>query len=375
MRKIILAGFIAFALVEICISQNEKAIQPSAAYTCDFGRNFFGGASSGNFYLGVLDLALLVDFEKAKLWNGGQFYLQIENTHGSTPSVSLTNDLQYFSNIENGNQTYLYMFWYKQNLGRLTATIGVHDLNSEFVVSEYAGNFTNSSFGIMPTFSLNLPVSIFPKPVLGAILNYQLSESVMFSTAIYDGEPVSRRNDLYNLDLTISSKEGFLSISEIRYANSNAEKPGEYKIGAAYHSGKFYSYKPDSDSGKSEKGNSTFYLVADQKLTENLGIFVQAGYANKNFNTNPFYVGLGINISPFTNKRKNDIAGLAIAYCKINELDESYSKNNEIAIEFNYSLNTGKHAIIQPIIQYIINPGAVLANNALVAFLRVKIEI
>jgi len=231
------------------------ALSFEAAYTLDGAANFSGGYKTGAKALGMVDFALSINTKELGLWKGGTLYAQFENTHGGTPSGDLVGDFQAFDNIENGNASYLYMLWYKQKLGILSIILGVHDLNSEFVASEYGGNFINSSFGIMPTASLNFPVSIFPKNALGAILQCDITEKINFQTALYDGDPGSLDVDMYNTKWTLSKDEGVLSVSELRYSSEKDEQTNSsYKLGFIYHSGEFVSLK---DTNVAKKGNCT----------------------------------------------------------------------------------------------------------------------
>ena len=59
------------------------------------------------------------DTEKANWWKGGQFFVNVGNTHGGEPSRVLVGDIQGVSNIEDGNLTFMYELWYKQKFGNL----------------------------------------------------------------------------------------------------------------------------------------------------------------------------------------------------------------------------------------------------------------
>ncbi|OIQ00823.1 MAG: hypothetical protein AUK35_01200 [Zetaproteobacteria bacterium CG2_30_46_52] len=65
----------------------------------------------------------------------------------------------------------LQQFWYQHRLNETTSVLfGWHDLNAEFYVSDYAALFLNSSFGIGPEISGNVPTSLFPEAGLSARL-------------------------------------------------------------------------------------------------------------------------------------------------------------------------------------------------------------
>ena len=69
--------------------------------------NFSGGIKKGYGYLGHVNLNMGISFKQNEIWSG-QFFVELQHTHGSTPSTDLVGDIQVFSNIENGNYTYLF---------------------------------------------------------------------------------------------------------------------------------------------------------------------------------------------------------------------------------------------------------------------------
>ena len=131
------------------------------AYTLDLASNINGGIDQGFAYLGNIDLNVTFNTEKLGLWEGGQFYVYLLNNHGNSLSA-LMGDFQIANNIEAESNSRLYEFWYKHHFKNATITLGQHDLNSVFAISNSAGFFINSSFGIQPDISANVPTSIFP---------------------------------------------------------------------------------------------------------------------------------------------------------------------------------------------------------------------
>lgn len=381
----LITGFCSFiylvnAQIEPVDLNAEKAFSFEAAYIGDYVNTTAGTERPFNAYLGLIDIVLTFNTEKAGLWKGGELCFQIENTHGGTPSADYVNDFQVFSNIENGDYTYLYMAWIKQRLGKFSLLAGVHDLNSEFVTSEYGGLFINSSFGIMPSIAANVPVPIFPKPGLGFITRFDATEQISIQTAIYDGDTGSLEDDPYNLDHSLNKEDGLLNINELQYISVNGK--GRYKVGFYYHTAEFMNY---SDTTITKKGNYGVYFIGDQKLlpkagdeNKGLGAFLQLGWAPEKYNFNCLYIGGGLNYTGLFMNKRNDALGLGIAYAKVcdknlNVYNSEY-KTNETTIELTYSAQITENIAIQPDIQYIINPGALKdSNNALIGLLRLNI--
>lgn len=345
-----------------------ERISTEATYTFDIGRVLSGGIEQHNFYMGLIDLSLT-----AELWKNGELYVQVQNTHGGTPTAKYVGDLHVFSNIENANRTYLYMAWYKHTFNKFSATIGVHDLNSEFVASDYASLFCNSSFGIQPSASWNMPVSIFPKNTLGLVLAYDISDKLKFQTSLYDGDPTDLDVDPYNLNFKIDPQnEGFISFSELHIVRQHTEfeATNTYKIGFQYHTADCINYKDSSI----HNGNYGFYFIGDHAISNSIGAFVQLGITPKERNLNSLYAGGGLHLHNFE-KRPDDVFGLAVAYGKLSPHFTEYSKSFETAIECTYSLQATENITIQPDVQYIINPGATNSNHAIVGFIRCSLNL
>jgi porin len=337
-------------------------IEPIVSYTCDAGRNFNGGIKSGNVYMGLIDAGIIIHTDK--LWNGGEFLVELMNSHGSKLSANFIGDQQIVSNIERGNYTFLYQFLFVQRFSKGYLTIGIHDLNSEFLVNDFGSTLTNSSFAIPSSFPLNFPVSIYPNCAPAIVGSYKISDYFILRSGIYDGKAVSVDIYPYNINL---SGFGFMSISELEF-NSNNSLNTTTKFGGYYLSGNFNN---PSDTLVETKGNYGFYMIAEQKLIDNdirgLGVFGQVTYAPEIKNFNSLYAGFGLNLSAPLNKRSNDVVAFGIAYSRL------YNAAYEYDFEFNYSFYLNKYISIQPVFHYIIHPGADRGlDNAFAGFLRIN---
>ena len=379
------------------VRENPFAFE--ASYLGDFVSNIKGGIKTGSVYLGLVDLGLGFDTEKAGLWNGGEIFIHAQNTHGGLASGNLIGDIQVPSNIENGNFTYLYELWYKQSFGKFSILAGVNDLNAEFAASEYGGLFLNSAFGIHSSIALNVPVSIFPKTSLGMTFTYEHSAAITLRMAVYDGDPGSLDDDPHNFNWSISKEEGLFSIGELQYDLKRKENKntiqkegiliGTYKVGAYFHSGTF----ENSPVGISRKGNYGLYLIADQVIiprssysNRSLSAFTQMGWSPADRNANNFYLGTGINVHGLLFGRYHDILGVGIAHAKITTEIPGFNSEMipgmvsiitaETALEISYKVQIIDQIAIQPGLHYIINPGAVEGlDNAIVPTIRLEVGI
>ena len=363
-----LSGSISFSAFAQENTQSEKSFSFGASYTGDNALNTTGGIKTGYGYLGMANFKIGFNTEKAGLWPGGLFHLHAVNTHGASPSADLLGDMQVASNIEAGDHTYIQELWLLQSIGKFEFTLGLQDLNVEFVSSEYGGLFLNSSFGIMPIISSNISAPIFPLTAPGLTARWNISEKVSWLSAIYDGCPIGFDQNPYNLKWDFKKTDGVLGITEIQFNTSINGEPGIYKTGIFTH------HHIEVDSLR--KSTSGLYAIIDQKIwtqdQKSLGLFAQLGYSPNKTSFNNFYMGFGMNYSGLFSKKCSDILGLALAHEHFND-----DIPVETAIELTYQYQLTENIFLQPDIQYIINPAGTgeTLDNCLAGFLRFGITL
>lgn len=133
------------------------------SYIGDVVGNFKGGVKRQSTYLGLANVHLSLNTQNAGWWRGGELHLNLANTHGGMPD-DFIGDFQGVTNIEAGDRTFFQELWFCQSFGKLSASVGIKDMNAEFSVNEFGGTFINSSFALHSTFTDNISASIFPSP-------------------------------------------------------------------------------------------------------------------------------------------------------------------------------------------------------------------
>lgn len=369
----------------------DEGLSLELVFTGDVVTNHRGGLKTGAEYLGNIDLTATLDTEKAGLWNGGTFFVYILNNHGATPSGSHIGDLQVVSNIEATETTRLYEMWYEHHFdwsGIFSILIGQHDLNSEFNVTEYGGLFINSSFGVEPDISANVPVSIFPVAAPGVRVKWEPTESLYFMAAVYDGDPGAPDLNRSGLRWRFSSDEGAMSIYEMGYhvgdVKDSQTLPGSYKAGYWYHTDSFDDVLDTDANGNPliHTGNYGAYFLADQMLIPDgegggLGAFLQVGGAPDDRNLVDFYVGGGLHCQGLIPGRDKDMLGLAVAHASISDkLRRGQAlDSHETTLELTYRAELTPWLALQPDLQVIFNPGADPSlDNAVVSLLRFEVS-
>ncbi len=354
----------------------EKGVEFSIVYTGAWISNTSGGLKRGTSYIGNLDLTMTLDTAKLGLWPNGTFFIYGLHTHRTaSPSATYIGDLQAVSNIDGPRLFRLYEFWYEHKFADeiYSLLLGLHDLNSEFVTTEYGGLFINSSFGIIPTMSLNTTVSTFPITAPAVRFKWTPNESFEWLFGVYNGDPGDENYNPHGVRWAFNKKHGLLSISELSmkgdldFIQQGQSLPGAVKIGA-WHSNNDLDDVLDVDANSvriRHDDNYGIYGIFDQDIyredeNQGLGFFLQLGAAPKDRNQVSGYIGAGFNYTGLIPGRNEDVVGLAIASAQISKdyrVANSLEKKEE-TLELSYRAQVTPSIVLQPDVQYIKNPGA-----------------
>jgi len=329
-------------------SMNNHGVTLEAVYTGEFAKNFTANPVTANglkktVYHSNTDLMLTVDTEKSGLWSGGTLFVYGLGNAGGNPT-DYTGDLQGYTNIEAPNQWIVHEAWYEQQFGDglVSILLGLHDLNSEFYVSDYGSLFLQSSFGIGPDMSGNVTPSLFPKAALAARMRVNPSDNTYIQAAVYDGDPATR---------SFKAVEGKLWVAETGFSSDS----GTYKLGYWQHTANktFGAQTYNNDYG--------LYGVIDQELLQldnhgEIAGFIQYGYAPKARNEIFTYIGAGLHMHGLVSSRVEDDFGLAVARSDFHAAPNAIEVS-ETAIELTYRLVLAPWFAVQPSFQWIQNPG------------------
>ena len=320
----------------------DKGITFSGLYTGEIDRNYNPGLINPRLetiYHDNLDLTLTVDTEKAGLWPGGTLFVYGLRNHGGQPTAHVVGDLQGFSNIEAPDQFIVEEAWYQQNLkgGKLSLLAGLRDINNEFYISKYGALFINSSFGIGPEITVNVPTSTFPRAGLAARIRIKPTRHVYVQLASFDGNPATR---------TLSGREGQMAIIE----SGLVRNTGSYKLGAWVHTAAhvYAGHAYGNDYGG--------YAIVDQQLAaigaSRIGAFMQYGWVPPVRNQVTHYLGLGLHVLGLLPRRDKDLFGLGLA-------EAATHTGMEQTFELTYRMSISPQLVVQPSFQWIVNPGGV----------------
>ncbi len=397
---------------------SEHGVEISGGYTAEIWGNTSGGIKTGTVYTGLLDLGIEVDLEKAVGWKGASLSTTWLWLSGRDASEDLVGNLLTVSNIAGFNTFRMFELWFQQNLmdDKISIRLGQLAADSEFFISDYSGLFINGTFGWPAAAFLNLPEGGpgFPMGTPGGRLAINPVGWFTFQAAVFQGNVFAQDVNRHGFRWSFDAQTGLTAMGEaqLRWNHGDDEPglPGQLKAGAWFQTGE--NADPLTDSTGS--GNSGFYFILDQmvfrepakdakpaaptgketvsgkdfkapvaleKNDQGLGWFGRVSFAPADRNFISFYVDAGVTYKGLIPTRDNDTVGLAFGYAQLsggaqNSLagEGSNPAGAEMVLEFTYQAQITPALVVQPDIQYIINPGGTTGlNNALVIGARASI--
>ncbi|PCI44525.1 MAG: carbohydrate porin [Proteobacteria bacterium] len=341
-------------------ASDGTGITTEMVYVGESVSNISGGLKKGSSYLSTADLVVSIDTAQAGWWQDGAWFVEFLSNQGLDPSRFI-GDVQTASNIGDGNRTRLQQFWYQHELdNHVSILLGVHDLNSEFYVSEYGSWFLNSSFGIGSEISGNVGISLWPEAGWAARLNMH-GEHAYLRAGVYDGNPTTRGIDV--------AKEGLMFITETGFLQGVSA----YKLGAWTHTA-----EKTAPDGRVYKSNYGIYAVVDQAINDGVAVFMQLGLTPSDRNDISSYLGLGLHLHGIVPSRQQDVFGIAVARAGFSGLNKRMNNLTaaETALEIAYYMPVTKYISIHPAFQWIQHPsGDKALRTAQVAMLRMEIHL
>ncbi len=364
----------------------EHEITWEAVYTADFLANTRGGLARGARRLDNLDLVAAYEGPNGVTAQGSLLY-----NNDAVFSENLVGDLQVVSNIDTDEALRVFELWVAKSFARDAATLklGLVDLNSEFDVQEVGSLFLNSSHGIGPDFSqsgLNGP-SIFPVTSLALTARFAPTPVWTVHAGVFDavpGDPDTPRRTVVRL----SEEEGALLVAEVERRFGGAR----LALGAWRYTARFEALEAPHDDrapARIRQGRGAYATLEGDLIGKNsvedkgLSGWIRVGTADQDVYPVAAYVGGGLVYTGLTPGRARDQIGVAVAHARIGdgarraaEAGAARPEEAETTFEFTYRLQMAKRLVLQPDVQYVIDPGVDPASeNALVVGLRVELDL
>jgi len=387
----------------------DHGLEIFGGYTAEVWGNTTGGITPGTVYTGLLDFGANLDLEKAVGWQGASVSTTWLWLSGRDASADLVGNFLTISNIAGFQTLRLMELWFQQNLldDKVSLRFGQLTADSEFVISDYAATFINGTFGWPAFLYQNLPAGGpgYPMGTLGARLALHPTDWFTFQSAVFQGNVYDQDVNRHGFRWRLDGENGFLFLNEaqLRWNHRDADTglPGQGKAGMWIQTGALADVLADTTSS----GNFGWYFILDQMLyrepsaelpspagkatpdgksfkspvsleksNQGLGWFGRLSFTKPDRNFLNFYFDTGLTYTGLLPSRDQDVLGLAFAYAQLGDVAQdqlvesgSYGVGAEMVLELTYQAQVTPWLVLQPDLQFIINPGGARnLGNALV---------
>jgi porin len=360
--------------------------------------NPVGGASQGATYSGILSLGTHIDLEKLLGWKGAS--LGSDWYWISGKDISSEDHINNFFTVDPnaGFRTYrLNSLWIQQNFfsDKLSIKAGVLAIDSEFENSSVSSLFVNSAFGWSPFLANNIPNGGpgVPMGAPGVRIAVSPVDWFTYQGAVTQGnvypQDVNQHGFRWRLNTQLFIQEA------IFHLNSSGKYWGDYRFGSWIYNGDVPSPAEPDNPNRNFHGDYGFYFMGDQMLIptsdqsgsdnekkRGLAGFTHIAFDPPNSNLFEFYADGGLTLTGPFSARSDDALGVAVAYGQLSHAAVSgltdgkgSSCHGEFLLETSYRIQLSGWMILQPDLQYIVQPGGVgHAPNALVLGLQTMIS-
>jgi len=360
----------------------QDGVRFTFSYYGDAFANPVGGVKQGPGYDGRFGTIIDADLQKLIGWSGATFHASIHQIHGTQFSAVNLDNLTLVSGIEAPTSTRLFNLWIEQQFAnQLNLRVGQFTAAQEFMVSDNADLFVNSTFGWPLLASADLPSGgpNYPEATPGARLQIAVADHLTFRAAIFDGNPAGPGTgnpvfrDPYGLAFRVSdppffiaefeyehgqagpgavavdrNQEGDFAAAAARAAPSGGTLPGTINLGAWINTGAFPDQRFNSQgallavaggSPLQHQGNDAVYGVVDQMLwrvpgpgDRALNVFMRAMAAPGDRNLIDVYADGGFTFKGPLERRNNDLAGIGLAVGRVSPAAAAFDSDLATAL-------------------------------------------
>lgn len=346
-------------------------------YIGEFFSVVSGGLKEGTTGDGRLEGYVKVDFSKYG-WNGGAISANAFYIHGEGASAKYIGSIFAVSNVEARETLRFFEYWFEQSLfnDKLKIRLGQVAADSEFFISDYAGQFFNGTFGWPGITASDMPAGgpAYPLATPGARMQFGGDDDrLKLLVGVFNGSPADplaedpQIDNRHGTSFRLNDPPLVKAEAQIKYNDAKASwgLPGVLRVGAWYHFDDFAHQRTAEPLGN----DYGVYGVIDQLVyrlpgREDKGIGVFGRLA-----VSPSDVDAGVKVSAIVPHRPDDSFGGAFAHGRISDeasaadIDAGLAvvRSYEALLELNYAAQIVPGWVVIPDFQYIWNPGGEVA--------------
>lgn len=332
-----------------------------------------GGLSNGTSFNGRLEGYADLDLEKLVGWKGGTVHANFYYIHGEGPSTKRIGNIFAVSNVEALETVRLFELWMEQSFldDKVKIRFGQLAADSEFFISDTAGQFFNGTFGWPGIVAANMTQGgpAYPLATPGVRIQYSPNENLSILAGIFNGSPADpnaddpQRDNRHGTNFRLDDPPLIMVEGQYKYTLG---LPGTLRLGGWKGLDDF----ADQLTGDLIQGNHGLYAVVDQQIWKNgedqgISVFGRISGSPDDQNLIDFYFDTGIVFSGLVPGRAKDSFGAAFGYGKISDRARAADidaglpviRDYESVIEVNYTAQIIPGWTVVPDFQYIWNPG------------------
>jgi porin len=358
---------------------DDRGVSVGLSSTGDLVKNLRGGANTEDLdFVHLTNLNLTFNTERLFNHPGGTLFVNYMHIGGDNPSNNV-GDWQWVSSLSaDRRRDQISELWYEQLFadGKVRLKFGKIDACAEFGVSDNAGEFLNASAGLSPV----LPAApVYPDSAGGVVVEWVMRDDLSIRLGVFDGSAAEGRtlgDD--SLATFWGAPSDTLYLAELNHTwTLDGARSGRLALGGAFNSGTF-----DRFDGGTTDGAFGVYMIVDQTLVkeepdnaeDQQGTFAhfRAAVGDRRSQDVHYHLGAGVHTVGLFPGRDDDATGLGVNYVHFSTA--SPLDDGELAIELFHKFQITRYFSIKPDLQYILNPGGIDQDDAIVAGVRFSLE-
>jgi carbohydrate-selective porin OprB len=325
------------------------------------GKTLTGGVDTKRTGFGeLINVNLTLDTQRLCGVSGGTFFVNFQQEHGL--HRSLDGSFNTTSHLYMPERKQVSEAWYQQDFcdDKLKVKLGKIDVNTDFDVVDYSGEFLDANMTSSPTI-LFFPTD--PDLTFGADVFIYPTEYFYAGFSVFDGSLQSG-----SMTGAIGPANGFRSvfvIAEVGATWSLTEGlEGRAGLGVWHHTGTF-----EANNGAKQDGATGPYFTFDQMVwrknphdkddARGIAMFGLGGYTDPAISQAEYQLGGGAKWTGAFSGRDEDVFGVGINYLRLNK---TFLQPNEWTTEAFYKIRINKWLSVEPDIQYISSHDALVAT-------------
>lgn len=354
-------------------------IVPYLLYTGSMWSNVDGGIRTGTEFDGYLDFGFGLDLGTLGLWDGLKLQASWHWFQGRSPSTELVgvNLSQAVNPWEASNAFRFFNLYLSQSFGdQAELRIGQMAVDSDFMVSRYAATMLNAAFGDLPSQNLNLDVPVYPIAGPGIYATGPLGSALIGRLGFYTADTPPDTAGNHGLEWKLGNNAGYAAFAELSLNASPAALPGAYTLGGYFASVR----QPALDGRGTVHAQWMGWVMVDQALrvdeqgNPQVGVFARFSYApNDERDVAEYYGDAGLNVFGAVPGRPKDVLGFAGTVLRFTDdflanppASTTLQAGGEAVLELSYQINATPWLVVQPDLQYVIDPVAADENATVI---------